>query len=247
MDPGLLTASMRNKPVILTLASFILMASLCAQTSLGVEGGLSYNSYHTNISNRAATDLAGKLGFSISAAVRYRLYSWLFVVARPGVIQKSYSLNRTDSLSGEYDQHNNTYLQLPIGVSLTHDWRRVRIGLDMGLYAGYWLYGRVKGNTADVFGNSGSNNSQQFMLTPYDAGYSFDSRRDDRWEEGWWLGPALQYRLRRSWCLTAGARYYGALTSAVKAPVSPIPAYNRTAEFSVGAAWSIPDSKSHRR
>lgn len=225
----------------------MLTASLFAQSSLGVEGGLSYNSYHTNISNRAATSLVGKAGGSVALSLRYRVLSWLYVVAVPGLVQKGYSMNRTDSLNGEYDQHINSYLQLPIGVSLSHDWRRLRIGLDAGLFAGYWLYGRVKGSTADVFGNAGSNNSQQFMLTPYDVAYSFDSRRDNRWEEGWWLGPALQYRLRGSWWLTAGATYFYALSSQVKAPVSSIPGYNRTGAFSVGAAWSIPDSKSHRR
>jgi len=235
------------KLLLLVLFLSTLTTSLCAQTSIGVEGGFSYNSYHTNIANRAATDLAGEAGFSVAAAVRYKLCSRVYVVARPCVIQKGFSLSRTDSLSGEYDQHNNTYLQLPIGVSLSHDWRRLRIGLDVGLFAGYWLYGRVKGSTADVFGNAGSNNSQQFMLTPYDAAYSFDSRRDNRWEEGWWFGPALQYRFRGSWWLTAGATYSYALSSQVKAPMSSIPAYNRTGAFSVGAAWSIPDTKSHRR
>ena len=230
-------------PVVVVV---LFKTSLFAQASLGVEGGLSYNSYHTNIANRAATSLAGEAGGSVAIDYRYRVRSWLYIIARPGLTQKGYSLNRTDSLNGEYDQHTNTYLQLPVGISLSHDWRRLRIGLDMGLYAGYWLYGRVKGNTADVFGNAGSNNSQQFMLTPYDAAYSFDSRRDNRWEEGWWIGPGLQYKLRGSWSLPAGASYYQALTRQEKAPVNPIPAYNRTWVFSIGGAWSLPQSKTHR-
>lgn len=234
------------KLLLLILFYLTLTPPLCAQTSIGVEGGLSYNSYHTNIANRAATALAGEAGGSVAIDYRYRVCSRLYVVARPGLVLKGYSLNRTDSLSGEYDQHTNTYLQLPIGVGLSHDWRRLRIGLDVGLYAGYWLYGRVKGSTADVFGNAGSNNSQQFMLTPYDAAYSFDSRRDHRCEDGWWLGPDLVYRLTDAWQLTAGASYYGALTSAVKATGNPIPAYNRTWIFSAGAVWTLPQPKPRR-
>jgi hypothetical protein len=234
------------KTALLAIIILSLKTSLFAQTSLGVEGGLSYNSYHTNISNRAATSLAGEAGGSVAVPIRYRVRSWLYVVAAPGLVQKGYSMNRTDSLNGVYDQHNNTYVQLPIGVSLVHSWGRMRVGLEAGGFVGYWLFGHVKGNTADIFGSTGNNNVQQFTLTAYDAAYSFDSRRDRRLEAGWWLGPEALYRLTDTWSLTAAAHYYGALTSAVKTPESPIPAYNRTWIFSIGGAWSLPQPKSRR-
>ena len=237
---------MHIKHVLLTLFFLPLTASLFAQTSIGVEGGLSYNSYHTNIANRAATDLKGEAGAAIAIPFRYRVYSWLYVTAAPGLAQKGYSMNRTDSLSGEYDEHINTYFQVPIGVSFTHEWGRCRILLDLGAYAGYWLYGRQKGRTADIFGNPGSNSSEQFTLNSYDQPYSFNAQRDNRWEEGWCLGPALQYRIANVWWLTAGARYYQSLSRQEKAPESPIPAYNRTWIFSVGGAWSLPQPKSRR-
>jgi Outer membrane protein beta-barrel domain len=237
---------MHSKNILMTLFLLSLTAFLSAQTSVGLEGGLSDNSYHTNIANRAATQLASKAGFSMVASLRYRVCAWLYGIAAPGLVQKGYSMNRTDSLSGEYDQHTNLYLQLPIGIGLVHEWGRFRVGLDLGVYAGYWLSGRVKGNTAEIFGNAGANNSEQFQLTGYNASYSFNAQRDKRWEEGWWTGPALQYRLTDTWGLTAGARYYGALTSQEKAPVSSIPAYNRTWIFSVGAAWSLSHAKSRR-
>ena len=237
---------MDKKIVFLTFFFLPLTASLFAQTSVGVEGGLSDNSYHTNIANRAATQLASKAGYSIAIPLRYRVCRWLYVVASPGLVQKGYSMNRTDSLSGEYDQHTNLYLQLPIGVGITREWGRWRVGLELGVYAGYWLSGRVKGNTAEIFGSVGANNSEQFQLTGYNASYSFNAQRDKRWEAGWWTGSALQYRMTDTWGLTAGARYYGALTSQDKAPLSPIPAYNRTWIFSLGGAWSLPKAKSRR-
>lgn len=237
---------MYSKSVLSVLFLLSLTASLFAQTSVGLGGGLSYNSYHTTIANRAATELANKAGFSIAIPLRYRVCSWLYVIAAPGLVQKGYSMNRTDSLSGEYDQHTNTYLQLPIGISLVHEWGRLRVGVDLGVYVGYWLYGRVKGSTADIFGSTGASNSEQFQLTGYNESYSFNAQRDRRWEEGWLTGLALQYRLTEAWWVTAGARYYGALTSQEKAPISPIPAYNRTWTFSLGGAWSLPKAKSRR-
>jgi opacity protein-like surface antigen len=237
---------MNSKPVLLAILSLWFAPPLFAQTTIGVEGGFCYNSYHTNIANRAATDLTGGAGFSIALPLRYRIYPWLYAVAGPDLAQKGYSMNRTDSLAGEYDQHTNTYLQLPIGVSLVYERHRWRIGLDLGLYAGYWLYGRIKGRTADIFGSPGANGQtqEQFQLVGYDQRYTFDPRRDNRWEEGWWLGPGLQYRLTGRWWLTAGARYYQSLTSQEKTSVSPIPAYNRTWIFSIGGAWSLPKPKS---
>src|ERR1700677_1763937 len=110
-----------HKKVIFPVLFFLsLTASLFAQTSVGLEGGLSYNSYLTNIANRSATALASKAGFSVAIPFRYRVCPWLYVIAAPNLAQKVYSMNRTDSLAGEYDQHTNVYLQLPIGVSLVH-------------------------------------------------------------------------------------------------------------------------------
>ena len=70
------------------------------------------------------TLLAGEAGGSAAVPIRYRVRSWLYIVAAPGLVQKGYSMNRTDSLSGEYDQRTNAYLQLPIGVSFSHGWGR---------------------------------------------------------------------------------------------------------------------------
>jgi len=234
---------MPAKQVILVIFFFLLASSLCAQTTIGVEGGLSYNRFHTNIDNRPSTVLTAETGYSLALPVRHRIRSWLYATTAPGVVQKGYSMNRTDSLSGEYDQHNNTYLQLPIGVSFVREHERLRVHLDLGVYTGYWLYGQVKGSTADIFGGTSSGSSQLFTLTAYDKRYVFNSQRDRRWEEGWWIAPGLQYRLRDRWWLSAGARYFQSLSSQNKTPVSSIPAYNRTWAFYVGGALSLPGPK----
>jgi hypothetical protein len=115
---------MPGKTIFLALIILSLKTSLFAQTTLGVEGGLSYNSYHTNISNRAATDLSGHAGYNLSLSLRYKILPWLYAIAAPGLVQKGYSMNRTDSLSGEYDEHINTYLQLPVGVGAVYERQR---------------------------------------------------------------------------------------------------------------------------
>jgi opacity protein-like surface antigen len=235
---------MDNRLIFLCSVFLLLKTSLFAQTAIGVEGGLSNNSYHTNIDNRAATNLTSLTGVSVNLSFRYKVKSWLYITTAPGVVQKGYSMNRTDSLFGEYDRHNNTYLQLPVGISLTYDWRRFRATLDPGIYGGYWLAGRVKGTIANVFSvadntNSSGQTTEQFQLSNYDERYSFLSRRDQRWEFGWVVGAGLQYHLSGKYWLTAAAKYYQSLTSQEKAAVSIIPAYNRTWTFSIGGLWSL--------
>jgi len=235
---------MDSRPVLILIFLFLQKTSLFAQTSFGVEGGLSYNTYHTNITNRSATTLKGVTGFNADLPFRYKIYSWLYVTTAPGVVQKGYSMNRTDSLYGEYDRHINTFLQLPAGVSLVYDWRRLRGTLDPGLYAGYWLAGRVKGAVADVFGvtdntNSAGQTTERFQLSSYDESYSFLSQRDKRWEFGWHLGLGLQYHLAGRYWITAAGKYYQSLTSQEKDAASLIPAYNRTWTFSIGGLWSL--------
>jgi len=235
---------MNSRRILILFLILLIRASLFAQTSIGVEGGLSYNTWHTNISNRSSTELTGLSGFNIDIPLRYRAYPWLYITTAPGIAQKGYSMDRTDSLYGEYDRHINTYLHLPIGVSLVYEWRRLRGTLDPGVYAGYWLSGRVKGAVANIFGVSETTSStdqttQQFRLSPYDEPYTFLSQRDNRWELGWVLGLGLQYHLTGRYWLTATSRYYQSLTSQEKAAVSPIPAYNRTWTFSIGGLLSL--------
>jgi hypothetical protein len=218
-----------------------------AQIAIGLEGGLTSNTWHTDISNRPTTDLTAGLGFTIGAPFRYKVRSWLYLTAIPGLVQKGYSINRTDSLTGEYEHHTNTYIQLPFGISLVCGSQRLQLGLGAGPYAGYWLSGRIKGRTADIFSanNNNGQTSDVFQLSSYDQQYSFLSQRDNRWEAGWWLGPEMQYRLTGAFRLTADARYYQSLTSQEKAQSNPISAYNQTWTFSIGGLWSPGKPKPH--
>ena len=235
---------MNSRRIQIFFFTVLIKASLFAQTSVGVEGGLSYNTYHTNIANRSSTELTGLSGFNLDLPFRYKVYPWLYITTAPGIVQKGYSMDRTDSLYGEYDRHINTFLQLPVGVSLQYEWRRLRGTLDPGFYAGYWLSGRVKGAIADIFGvsentNSAGQTTQQFRLRPYDDPYSFLSQRDNRWQFGWVPGLGLQYHLTGRYWLTASSRYHQSITSQEKASVSPIPAYNHTWTFSIGGLFSL--------
>jgi len=233
-----------NRKLFCCCIFLLLQTTLFAQTSLGVEGGLSSNRYQTNITNRASTVLTRSNGVYVGLPFRYAVRRWLYLTTAPGLVQKGYSMDRTDPFYGEFDRHVNTYLQLPVGVSLVYSWRRLRVSLDPSIYAGYWLSGRVKGRTANIFDfteNPGTNGqqSESFHLSDYSGNYSFLSRRDNRWEFGWSLGLGSCYHLSGHYWLTGAARWYQAMTSQEKKAVSAIPAYNQTWVFSIGGMWTL--------
>jgi hypothetical protein len=219
---------------LLFLPLLVLGIPLHAQVSMGVEGGLGVNYNITNASNRAATVLKGAAGYAVDVSLRYRVNSWLSVEVFPGVVQKGYSIDRTDSLYGEFESFRNTYAQVPLGIGLNYTRGRLTGALDPGLFAGYWLSGRVKGTTADIFSVTDQGGSEQFLLTGYDQRYAFLKARDDRWEWGWSFGFGIRYCVRGPWSLTADGRLEEALSSMEKA----IPSYNRTWIFAIGGCWS---------
>jgi hypothetical protein len=226
----------------------LLYSSLRAQRFIGLEGGVSYNVYASNISNRTSTAMAGGTGYQLDIPIRYAIRPWLYAETAPGILRKDHALNRTDSLVGAFERFDNSYLQLPIGVSLVYG-RRLRLSLDPGVYLGYWLSGRQKGSVADIFGVTDSSNAlgqvtERFPLAPFNDKVHFLSQRDNRWEFGWVAGLGAQYRLGGNYWLTAAAKYCQALTSQEKTGSGQAPGYNQSWIFSVGGSYAFGKSYS---
>jgi hypothetical protein len=241
---------MNCKPTLFAVYLFLLSPPLRAQYSIGLEGGFSLNSLNTNVSNRVSTRLVSDWGFNLSLPLRYALTPWLYIKAAPTLLKKDYSLDRTDSLYGAYQRFNNTYFQLPIGISLAYG-KKLLLLADPGIYMGYWTGGRTKGKTPDIFNirdttDALGQNLQSFQLSSYNNRYQFSSQRDNRWEWGWTLGLEAQYPLHYSWRLTASADYFQSLSSQQKPATNPIPAYNQTWTFSLGLTWMHPPKKPSR-
>ena len=205
-----------------------------------MEGGLSDFSRISNISNRASTSLGSGKGFIAGVTLRQPVRPWLYLTLAPGLIQKGYTLNRTDSLFGEFENFRDTYVQLPVGLAFYHAWGRLGLFADAGLYAGYWMYGRVKGRAADIFSvTEQGGGTEQFTLRDYSAPYAFLPSRDERWEWGGYLGLEGSYRLKGNWGCTAACRYFTAFNSQERNN----PAYNQAWAFSLGIQRSISKAK----
>jgi len=216
-----------------------------AQSWFGWQAGISSSSLRTNVSNRAYTSIGDGQGYSIGLIFKRKVLQWLSLEVTPDVTQKNYVIDRTDMLSGIYCRYHNTYLQLPVTAHIAYG-RRLQVSADAGLYGGYWLAGRIKGATPDVFSVSTGNNTgtgqttETFQLSSYNEKYTFNSQRDHRMEWGWIAGGGLEYTCSKKYVAFAKCAYYQSLTDQQKKyMISQVPRYNATFVFSVGGLCRI--------
>lgn len=213
-----------------------------SQLSIGLQGGVSDNRINTNVSNLASTVIEWRTGYSIGLVARYRIASHLFVDALPTILQKNYSVNRTDSLSGIYTRYNNTYLQLAILPHFEYG-QRMKIFGNAGAYLGYWICGETEGKIPDIFSVSSTGILQQteiFQLTSFHQKYSFNKKRDNRIEFGCVAGGGMGYELKKNILFTIECLYYRAITDQQKNyMIYKIPQHNQTFIFSTGILYNL--------
>ena len=136
----------------------------------------------------------------------------------PTLIQKNYSLARTDSLSGSYTKFTNSYVQVPLIIQSSFG-KRLKFILNGGGYLGYWILGRISGKTPNIFSattNGASLQNESFQLSSFDQNYAFNPQRDNRIEVGWVVGTGLQYKIIRKYYGFAKLSYYNSLTDQQK-------------------------------
>jgi opacity protein-like surface antigen len=211
---------------------------LRAQVNLGLQAGVSLNSLHTNIADRPHTSIHSREGYTAGLLFQYALPHGVFVEASPGLVQKNYSIDRTDSFAGVYQSSTNTYIQLPVMLYYAYGGRFKALA-GLGVAGSYWLAGSVKGTTPDIFSATGvtgpNGTTEDILLRSYAEKYTFDARRDQRWEFGWLAGAGVQYSFYHSYTVLLRCLYYQSLTDQQKHYMThQVPQYNRTLLFSLG-------------
>jgi hypothetical protein len=219
----------------------LMMIEAKAQSSLGLETGLSAGHLNTNIANRTSSEITYRLGYSIAIPFEYQLNKWLSIETNPGILQKNYSISRTDSLSGAYTSFINTYLQLPImAKAILFHKKKFIFFANAGFYYGYWIAARQKGNEPDIFTATQSNNSSgqttsTIQYASFDQKYTINEQIDNRSEWGWMLGLGAQKQINERYIAYAAFRMYESFTQQQKNyMINQIPQYNETLDLSVG-------------
>ena len=217
-----------------------------SQLSFGVGLGYTNNHLYTDISNRVYTENKTGSGIGTSILLETHLCNRINFHSGIYILQKSYNFVRTGNYTSIYENHKNTYLQLPIIIKLSLLRReKVQFFINGGLFVSYWAFGKVKGITPNVFNSvdSLSNNGQPkhyLNLTSYSEKYLFNSLRDNRFEFGLLGGISIYYNYNRRYKCFFDCYFYQSLSDQQKKyMINQIPRYNQTLFFSIGYMKSL--------
>jgi hypothetical protein len=213
-----------------------------AQLTMTFDAGVARNNLLTNIQNRSWEGYKPGNGLYVSTALQYRLGKYLFI--QPGLswAQKSYSLEQKDTSLAVLNQHTrNDYLQGELGIGGSYFFNIIRErnnveGLQVagwvGVYEGYWVDGHINGAFSNLI-NTSESYPQAYN---YSQAYSFDTRRDDRWEFGWQAGLRISWKDSRDKIAPyLGVRLFQSLTDQQKSyMLQQIPRYNQTWSVALG-------------
>ena len=231
---------------MLGISALLCVTKVHAQLYVGVEAGANRNYLITNASDKPFFGYQPSNGYSIGIPVRYQFpsLSWFGgIEAIPTYVQKNYRIQRTEAYSGEYQQTDNNYLELPVvaqfrfGGKLNKHQSLYGI-LNLGGFAGYWLNGHVQGTTLSPM--------DLVNYQTYDESYTFNSTRDNRFEYGGIAGVGLQYVLNKKYVISVEGRYNATMSDQQKNySIDQAPRYNDTYSVMASVQYQLPVLKLH--
>lgn len=202
------------------MALLAIMLPAQAQWRAGVTVGGDWN--HYTIDKHYMTDwhYEGRWGWTLGVTGQYDFNEWLAVRADLNWIQKNHRQYRTGVIAGTNYGTRNSYLQLPVMASFSFGGQNVRGFLNLGVYGGYWLNSRVKGNFFNIFSEETSAVSEKV---------EFNSERDQRWDCGLTGGIGVEYRFAPHWAAQIETRiYYSTISTQKDYMMLEDPKYNTT-------------------
>ncbi len=193
-----------------------------AQLSLGISSGYTRNSLYTAISNENGTKIQNRDGGYLGLFIMHDVMSFLSVRSGIDLIQKNYRFAGTDYSKGSFETFKNLYVQLPVTLQLKiFEKKRLSLGYNLGLYAGYWVDAHVKGaipnvfDTSNAIGNDGEP-VQYFSYTTYSEKYQFSTVKDNRFEFGLHTGASIYYKLNSQHSVFLNLEFYQSITDQQK-------------------------------
>ncbi|MBO4476503.1 MAG: PorT family protein [Bacteroidales bacterium] len=188
---------MKNRALLLFLALLMPFAAH-AQWRVGVTGGADYNLYSMDKQYMTDFRIDGMWGATAGISGQYDIADWLAVRADLNWTQKNYRKHRVVLSQIDY-RYRNDYLQLPVMASFSAGGTRLRGFCNLGVYAGYWLAGRLGGSDFNNFGDYVMDINESIVFNP---------ESDQRLDFGPVGGLGLEYRLGPHWAAQAELRCY---------------------------------------
>jgi hypothetical protein len=218
-----------------------------AQFAIDIEAGYTTNNFERDITS-ALTQKRSVPGYTAGVFIQYSPHRLFALQTGIQVMQKNYELKRTGPLSGARQAFNNTYVQIPVTGQVQAQYKRITGYCKLGAYGGYWITGQCKGKIPNILNSySTADNgaiTDNFILTSYNEKYTFQTKKDRRFEFGLSTGAGILYCLTDGLQVTAAANYYHALTDQQKRYSSDhLPGYNRTICITAGALIAFHHNK----
>jgi hypothetical protein len=164
----------------------------------GVYGGYANNTlYQGGAENsRSGKTYESGPGWTIGIPLRFQIFNWLAVQVEPVFITKNYGYSSPLFGGNYFNQTTNSFVDFPVLVNLSIPLAGIsglRLFVNGGGFLGYWAasheYGRsspMEQTAEDPLG----------IYYEYDADYTFDERRDSRFDGGLVAGAGVQYEFR---------------------------------------------------
>jgi hypothetical protein len=212
--------------------------------TLGLEAGYTRSYLITNISSLAFTQYRPAGGYTVGVPIQYLWKKWFAIQADPGVMQKNYTLERTDFFAGNNITQSNTYIQLPLMAKFIVGDGKLKGFFNVGGYGGYWMAGHVKGSIANILDPTLSSSATTLSATVnsynFNESYQFNSVKDNRVEWGWLAGAGISYQLTRKCQIYMEGRNTQSVTDQQKKyMMNQIPKYNQTYSLMIGCLLQL--------
>lgn len=215
-----------------------------AQLAIGIEGGYSTNYFKSNVT-ATLTEKSTLPGYAATVWLQYSPYRLFALQAGAQILNKNHELRRTGAMTGTFQSIYNTYIQIPVTGQIQARYKKITVYCKLGAYGGYWVAGKIKGKIPNILNSYSTTNGDRtvtdyFIFTPYNEKYTFQAKKDQRFEFGFVTGAGLLYSITNRLSVNASATYYHALTSQQKRYNKDVtPGYNRTIYISAGTMIAL--------
>ena len=163
---------------------------------VGLSAGYVYSSISTDTGYKTGQSYAPGHGFSISIPMVFQVHDNIGIETGIDFVQKNFKSSYISvSLSGTmqtYETNINSYIELPLALSLSLTNGRLSATLGAGGYFGFWAASYREGKTQ---GSSMSLDGEKGDFGYYSGYHEFSDRYDSRFAFGLLFRSSLEYRL----------------------------------------------------
>ena len=172
-----------------------------------MSAGGDYNWYSIRTQYQTDYRYEGAWGWNAAVFTQYQFKHWVALRAEVEASEKNYSFARTGAYKNTHYTYRNTYVQVPVMARFMFGSPKIHGFANVGVYAGYWAAGHIKGQQIDYI---------TYKTVPVDQNYEFNKQKDQRADFGLAGGLGLEWLLAEHWAMHVEARCYYSFISTVK-------------------------------